>query len=145
MIGETLSLRPVTHPAAQLIRYAVIVSCGYLLAITIYSGELSVGIAPYLGLGVAFVLNGAFNFLLLRTWAFPSSGRGIGSEIGRFCVVAVASFMVNYAVFAVLYSAIGIAPDTSQRIGILIAAPVTFAGNRVWSFRAHAHSSVPHR
>jgi dolichol-phosphate mannosyltransferase len=121
---------------SQIVRYIVIAGCGYLLAIAVYSGELTIGIAPYLGLGIAFVLNGLFNFALIRIWAFPPSGANLRSDLARFCVVAAASFAVNYSVFAVLYSAIGLAADTSQRLGILIAAPVTFLGNRVWSFRA---------
>src|SRR6185312_11087338 len=75
---------------------------------------------------------------LIRIWAFPPSGRSLRSEFGRFCVVAAGSFVVNYASFAVLYSAIGLGAATSQRLGILIAAPVTFLGNRLWSFRRHA-------
>ncbi len=126
---------PVEHPLSQGVRYVLIAGCGYLLAIVIYSGELAIGIAPYVGLGIAFVLNGLFNFMLIRVWAFPPSGGGFGTDLARFCVVAAASFAVNYGAFAVLYSAIGLAADASQRLGILIAAPVTFLGNRVWSFR----------
>ncbi len=121
----------------QLIRYGVVAGCGYLLAVALYSGELTIGIAPYVALGVAFVLNGLFNFALVRLWAFPPSGRSVGNDLTRFCVVAAASFVVNYAIFALLYSTIGLDAETAQRIGILIAAPVTFLGNRLWSFRAH--------
>lgn len=126
---------PVNHGGIQLVRYGVVVGFGYLLAIALYSGELAIGIAPYVGLGVAFVLNGLFNFALIRLWAFPPSGAGLRSDLGRFCTVAAASFVVNYASFAVLYSAIGLGAETSQRLAIVIAAPVTFLANRLWSFR----------
>ncbi len=127
---------PRTHAKGQLIRYGVVVGFGYLLAIAIYSGELSLGVPPYAGLGVAFVLNGLFNFALLRLWAFPPSGRGARSDFARFCMVAVMSFLLNYASFAVLYSALNLPPATAQRLAIVIAAPLTFLANRVWSFRA---------
>jgi putative flippase GtrA len=120
----------------QLVRYGIVVGCGYVLAVAAYSAELAVGVPPYLGLGIAFVLNGLFNFALVRVWAFPPSGRGVRSDLTRFCLVAVVSFVVNYATFAVLYSLGGLAATTSQRIGIIIAAPVTFLANRAWSFRA---------
>jgi putative flippase GtrA len=136
-IVDAFSPRPTSHPLPQLVRYCVIAGGGYLLAVAAYSFELKAGVPPYLGLGIAFVLNGLFNFALIRMWAFPSSGRSVGSDLARFCGVAAVSFIVNYAVFATLYSAIGLAADTSQRLGILIAAPVTFLGNRAWSFRAH--------
>jgi putative flippase GtrA len=130
------------HIAHQLLRYGLIAGSGYLLAIALYSGELAVGIPPYVGLGVAFVLNGLYNFALIRVWAFPSSGRRMRSELARFCVVAAGSVVVNYASFAILYSALSLAPATSQRLAILIAAPFTFIGNRLWSFRRHPETSA---
>jgi putative flippase GtrA len=132
---------PRSRAKGQLIRYGVVVGVGYLLAIAIYSGELAVGVPPYAGLGVAFVLNGLFNFMLLRLWAFPPSGRGARSDFGRFCVVAAMSFLLNYASFALLYSVLRLPPATAQRLAIVIAAPLTFLANRVWSFRAVSRRS----
>ena len=125
------------HPAHQLVRYGIVAGCGYLLAIAFYSGELAVGIGPYPALGIAFVLNGLFNFAFIRIWAFPPSGRAVGSDLTRFGIVAAVSFVLNYASFAILYSVIGLGASTSQRLAILIAAPVTFLLNRLWSFRSH--------
>jgi putative flippase GtrA len=138
-IRRVLRLSPSNHAPTQVVRYGIVAGCGYLLAIAFYAGELEVGVEPYVALGVAFVANGVFNFLLVRLWAFPPSGRGIGSDLSRFCVVAAASFIVNYASFAVLYSAIGLVATTSQRLAIIIAAPVTFMANRLWSFRRRGH------
>jgi putative flippase GtrA len=126
---------PAERPVEQLVRYGIVAGCGYVLAIVFYAVELAAGIPPYVALGIAFVLNGIFNFSLIRIWAFPPSGRSVGSDLGRFCVVAAISFVVNYASFAILYSWIGLAPANAQRLAILIAAPVTFVFNRMWSFR----------
>ncbi|HEY4809756.1 MAG TPA: GtrA family protein [Solirubrobacteraceae bacterium] len=126
--------------AGQAVRYVAVAGGGYLLAITCYAAELAAGILPYAALGLAFVLNGLFNFALLRAWAFPPSGRSLGTDMARFCVVAAVSFVVNYASFAVLYSAIGLHAVVAQRLAILIAAPVTFFANRLWSFRARVSS-----
>lgn len=120
----------------QLVRYGAVVGCGYVLAVGFYSGELTVGIPPYVGFGIAFVLNGLFNFSLLRRWVFSPSGRSVWIDLVRFSAVAAASFVVNYAAFACLYSAAGIGAETAQRAAIVIAAPVTFLANRMWSFRA---------
>jgi putative flippase GtrA len=128
---------PPAHPGSQLVRYGIVAVSGYLLAIALYTGEIVIGLSPYLALGVAFVLNGIFNFTLVRVWAFPSSGRSLNSDFGRFCMVAAVSFVVNYASFAVLYSEVGLHATTAQRLAILIAAPVTFLANKLWSFRVH--------
>ncbi len=131
---------PTTRGGVQLVRYGIVVGCGYVLAVALYSGELAIDIAPYLALGIAFVLNGLFNFAFIRLWAFPPSGRGVRTDLARFRIVAAASAVVNYASFALLYSAIGLHAETSQRLAILIAAPVTFLANRLWSFRTRAES-----
>jgi putative flippase GtrA len=123
------------RPTIQLLRYGIVVGVGYLLAIALYTGEIAIGINAYLAFGVTFVLNGIFNFALLRAWAFPPSGRRMISDLSRFCIVAGASFLVNYASFAMFYSLVGLAATTSQRLAIVIAAPVTFLANRLWSFR----------
>lgn len=136
-IYMVLGRTPSTHSGAQLVRYGVVAACGYFLAIALYTVQIEVGVSPYLALGVAFVLNGVFNFTLVRVWAFPSSGRSVNSDFGRFCVVAAVSFVVNYASFAVLYSAVGLYATTAQRLAILIAAPITFLANKLWSFRVH--------
>jgi putative flippase GtrA len=122
----------------QVGRYGIVVVGGYLLAISFYSAELGRGVAPYFALAAAFSLNGLFNFVLLRAWAFPPSGRTLGSDLSRFCAVAGVSFVVNYASFAGLYSAIGLHAATAQRLAIVIAAPVTFLANRLWAFRRNA-------
>ncbi|HEY2180657.1 MAG TPA: GtrA family protein [Solirubrobacteraceae bacterium] len=132
---------PTTRGGVQLIRYGIVVGCGYVLAIVLYSGELAIDIAPYLALGIAFVLNGLFNFAFIRLWAFPPSGRGVRADLARFCIVAAVSAVVNYASFALLYSAIGLHAETSQRLAILIAAPITFLANRLWSFRTRGESA----
>jgi putative flippase GtrA len=135
-VRQILLVQRAAHPILQVVRYGLVVGCGYLLAIAVYSGELAVGVGPYPALGIAFVLNGLFNFSLIRIWAFPPSGRSARSDLTRFAAVAALSFVINYASFAVLYSAIGLAATTSQRLAIIIAAPVTFLLNRAWSFRA---------
>lgn len=122
--------------AGEIVRYGAVVACGYVLAIVLYAVELDIGVPAYTALGVAFVVNALFNFSLFRLWVFPASGRSLGSDLARFCVAAALSAVVNYASFAVLYSAIGMRATLAQRLAILIAAPVTFLANRLWSFRA---------
>jgi putative flippase GtrA len=117
-------------------RYAVVAGVGYLLAMAVYAGELAVGVPAYPAIAVVFVLNGLFNFAGTRLWAFPPSGRAPTNELGRFAVVACGSLVVNYASFALLYSAIGIPAVVSQAGAIAIAAPVGFLANRFWTFRA---------
>lgn len=134
-IDHLLRAAPDERVSGQLLRYGIVAGSGYVLAIALYAVELAIGIGAYPALGIAFALNGLYNFTLMRIWAFPPSRRGVRSDLGRFCFVAVLSLIVNYGSFAILYSGAGLAATTSQRLAILIAAPVTFLANRLWSFR----------
>jgi putative flippase GtrA len=122
--------------SGQLARYLIVGGCGYVLAMACYAAELAAGVDPYPAIIGAFVLNGVFNFLLFRLWAFPRSGRSATSEAPRFVVVALASLAVNAGSFSLLYSLLGMPPLPAQALAIVIATPVGFVANRLWSFGA---------
>jgi putative flippase GtrA len=113
----------------------VVGGCGYLLAIACYAAATTIGVPAYPAVAMVFALNGAFNFTLFRLWAFPQSGRAVHSELRRFGAVAIASLAVNYSIFALLYSAIAMPALPAQAIAIVVATPVGFVANRMWSFQ----------
>jgi len=121
---------------SQAFRYLVVGGCGYVLAIACYALLVAVGFPAYPAVIVVFVLNGLFNFAMVRLWAFPPSGRRAHHDLTRFCVVAAGSLVINYGSFAVLYSLLGLPATIAQGLAIAIAAPFGFLANRLWSFRA---------
>lgn len=118
----------------QLVRYLIVGGCGYVLAVGCYAVAIAIGVAPYPAVVIVFVLNGIFNFTLFRRWAFPRSGRPVGTEARRFAVVALISLAANYSVFGVLYSLVGVPAVAAQALAILAATPIGFLANRAWSF-----------
>jgi putative flippase GtrA len=120
----------------QMVRYVIAAGVGYVLAIAFYALSLEVGVPPYPAIVITFVLNGLFNFAVIRAWAFPSSGRPAHQDLTRFCIVAAGSLVINYGSFAVLYSLLGLPATLAQAMAIAIAAPFGFFANRLWSFRA---------
>jgi putative flippase GtrA len=120
----------------QLLRYLVVGGCGYVLALVLYAGQLAVGVPPFTAVPLAFVANGLFNFAVNRIWSFPSSGRTVQHELGRFGIIALASLVVNYGSMYLLYEVVGVAALPAQALAIIIATPVGFLGNKLWSFRA---------
>jgi putative flippase GtrA len=119
----------------QLVRYLVVGGCGYVLGMAIYAAQVAVGVSAYAAVIPAFVLNGAFNFVLNRRWSFPASGRPVHSELLRFCVVAAATLLANFVVLRLLHGGIGLAPVPAQALTVVLVTPVGFLGNRQWSFR----------
>lgn len=140
-LTQTLRRPPDDDPRGQAARYLIVAGCGYVLAMVLYVAELAVGMPPYPAIAFVFVANGVFNFVMVRLWAFPPSGRRARSDMTRFWVVAAGSLIVNYSSFAMLYSGLGMPPAIAQAIAIAIAAPFGFLANRLWSFRSA--SSIP--
>lgn len=122
----------------QALRYLVVGGCGYVLAVAAYAGLIAAGSPAYASVIVVFVLNGLFNFAMVRLWAFPPSGRRAHHDLGRFCVVAGGSLVINYGTFAVLYSGLHLPATLAQGIAIAVAAPFGFLANRLWSFQSAA-------
>lgn len=118
----------------QMVRYGIVGASGYALALVLYAAELAIGIPPYPAVAVVFVLNGLYNFVGMRAWAFPASGRQASSELRRFVTVAALSLVVNYSTFALLYTVAGLPALLAQALAIIVAVPVGFIANRNWSF-----------
>jgi putative flippase GtrA len=126
----------VPETSTQLVRFVIVGACGYLLAMAIYSVEIAAGVSAYAAVPAAFVINGLFNFSLNRRWTFPPSGRSVQSELARFCAVAVLSMVVNYAALYALHDGADLAAIPAQALAIIVATPVGFLGNKLWSFGA---------
>ena len=122
--------------ARQLARYVVVGVCGYALAMALYAIEIAAGVDPYVAVPPVFAANGLFNFFLNRHWSFPRSGLPLRTELARFCVVALGSLVVNYTSLYLLHGVAGLEPVPAQAIAIVIATPVGFLGNKLWSFNA---------
>jgi len=130
-------LHPADHRIGpQAVRYLIVGGSGYVLAIAVYALLIAIGTPPYPAVVAIFVLNGLYNFVMMRIWAFPSSGRRAHGDLLRFCVVAAGSLVINYASFALLYSLLGLPAVVAQGLAIAIAAPFGFLANRAWSFSA---------
>lgn len=121
--------------STQFLRYLIVGGCGYVLAVATYALEIAVGVPAYPAVFVVFVLNGLFNFAMVRLWAFPSSGRRAHHDLVRFGVVAAGSLVINYSTFALLYTVLGLPATPAQGLAIAVAAPFGFLANRLWSFR----------
>lgn len=120
--------------ATQLLRFLIVGACGYALAMAVYSGEIAAGMSAYASVPAAFILNGLFNFALNRAWTFPPSGRPLRSELTRFWIIGAGSMVVNYAALYVFHDLAGVAAIPAQAMAIVIATPVGFLGNKLWSF-----------
>ncbi len=117
-------------------RYLVVAGSGFVFAIVIFAAQLAIGIGAYIAITVTFVLNGLWNFLGFKLWAFPGAERRTRAQLVRFCVVAGGSLAINYGVFALFYEVVGVPALPAQVLAIGVAAPFGFLMNKLWTFAA---------
>lgn len=63
-------------------------------------------------------------------------------ELGRFTLVGIFGFLVADTVIRVLHGLAGLASLPSQAAALVVAAAVSFTGNRYWTFRNRERTTV---
>jgi dolichol-phosphate mannosyltransferase len=121
----------------QLLRFGVVGASGYVVNLVVFSAALHGFEADHrLAAAAAFVVAVANNFWWNRRWTFAATGGRASFQAVRFVVVSVASFLVALVVLEILVSAMGLPEVGAQAVSIVVATPMNFLGNRLWSFRS---------
>jgi len=68
--------------------------------------------------------------------------RRLIAEFAKFAVVGIAGVFITNAVYDLLYLHLGAGPVTSTTVATLVAAVVTYLGNRYWSFRSRQRTRM---
>ena len=120
---------------SQLLRFGVVGATGTVVNLLVYA--LAAGplgwdyrLAALLGFAVA-VSN---NFALNRIWTFAGATGHAGFQAARFVAVSLAGLAVNLVVLHVLVDGFGTGKLVGQAIAIGAATPMSFVGNKLWSF-----------
>jgi dolichol-phosphate mannosyltransferase len=79
------------------------------------------------------------NFLWNRHWTFRARRGRAGFQAARFFAVSIAAFLLAASVLELLVSAVGVADLPAQAISIVVATPLNFIGNKMWSFAIELH------
>lgn len=124
-------------PAAwlQLLRYAVVGASGAVVNLGVYAiaaGPL--GLDYRLAAVIGFVVAVTNNFALNRLWTFRGTVGHAGFQAARFVTVSLAGLGVNLVVLHVLVDQLGTGKLLAQAVAIAAATPMTFVGNKLWSF-----------
>ncbi len=130
--------------AFQLPTFAAIGLIGYVIDATMtYICAKYLHFSPELARPPGFALATVVNFLLNRSFTFRSSRAPIVRAFVRYCLVASAGLVVNYAAYTaciVLSPRLGIAVTPAilplfVAVGSGVAMVVTFLGFRSFAFR----------
>jgi dolichol-phosphate mannosyltransferase len=120
---------------AQLLRFAVVGASGAVVNLGVYAivaGPLGLDyrVAAIVGFAVAVVNNFALN----RLWTFREAQGHTGFQAARFVAVSLAGLVVNLLVLHVLVDGLGTNELLAQAAAIAAATPMSFVGNKLWSF-----------
>lgn len=123
------------HNWFQLVRFACVGASGYVVNLAVFATAVhAAGIDYRLAATVAFLVAVTNNFVWNRHWTFRAHDGHAGFQAARFFTVSVAAFLFNLLALQLLVGTAGLPEVPAQAIAIVLATPVSFAGNKLWSF-----------
>jgi dolichol-phosphate mannosyltransferase len=121
----------------QLIRFATVGASGYVVNLAVFAGCVHLlGIDYRLSAVIAFIVSVANNFWWNRHWTFGAKQDHPISQAVRFFTVSLVTFGFTYVVLTSLVGGAGVSKVVAQAIAIAAGTPLSFIGQKLWSFRA---------
>jgi putative flippase GtrA len=121
----------------ELARFTVVGGSGYAVNICAFAACVHVlGIDYRISAVIAFVVAVCNNFWLNRHWTFGVRHGHLGVQAARFVAVYALTFGFTYLALIALVDGAGLSKVLAQGIANAYGAPVSFVGQKVWSFRA---------
>ena len=133
--GAARALRNPAH-WAQLLRFCTVGASGYVVNLAVFFALTQAGAGHRLAAVGAFLVAVTNNFHWNRHWTFVDARGGhAGFQAARFLCVSVAAFLFSLVALELLIGVAGLPELAAQAIAIVCATPLSFLGNRLWSFR----------
>ena len=125
------------HNWLQLLRFAAVGATGYAVNLIVFAICVHVLKIDYkLAAVVAFVVSVANNFWFNRRWTFRVRARHPAGQAAKFFAVSLVTFGFTYVVLVSLVDGAGMGKLIAQAIAIAAGTPLSFVGQKLWSFRA---------
>jgi putative flippase GtrA len=129
----------IRHPQnwLQLVRFAAVGASGYVVNLVVFAACVHLLAIDYRASAViAFLISVANNFWWNRHWTFDAKHNHPIDQGARFFAVSVLAFGFTYVVLVALVSGAGMAKVVAQALAIIAGTPLSFLGQKLWSFRA---------
>ena len=120
----------------QLIRFAAVGASGYIVNLAVFAACVHLLAIDYrIAFVIAFVISVANNFWWNRHWTFDAKHEHPIFQGTRFFAVSVLAQGFAYVVLVTLVNGPGLPKVVAQAIAIAAATPLSFIGQKLWSFR----------
>jgi dolichol-phosphate mannosyltransferase len=125
----------------QLVKFCAVGGSGYVVNLIVFSFFLqAMEVHHLLAATAAFVFAVTNNFWWNRHWTFEAGDGHAGFQAARFFTISVFAFVFAAAVLEALVRFTSVAELPAQAISIVVATPLNFIGNKMWSFAARPAS-----
>jgi putative flippase GtrA len=124
----------------ELIKFCIVGGSGYAVNLFVFWVAVErLSLHHIAGATLAFVAGVTNNFWWNRHWTFRAGAGRPESQATRFFAVSVVAFLFALGVLELLVSVAGMAELPAQAISIVVATPLNFIGNKMWSFAIEVH------
>ena len=118
----------------ELMRFALVGASGYVVNLAVFFVAVQALDAGHIGGAlIAFAVAVMNNFWWNRHWTFKAPDGHAGFQAVRFFAVSVAALVLNLILLEVLVRS-GTPELAAQAVAIACATPVSFIGNKLWTF-----------
>jgi putative flippase GtrA len=123
------------HNWVQLLKFCAVGASGYVVNLSVFALCVEgLGAHHLMGATVAFVVAVLNNFWWNRHWTFRARSGHAGFQAARFFTVSVVAFLFAASILELLVSVAEMPELPAQAISIIVATPLNFIGNKMWSF-----------
>jgi dolichol-phosphate mannosyltransferase len=123
------------HNWIQLSKFFAVGGSGYVVNLAVFwVASHPLGWHYLASATLAFVFAVFNNFWWNRHWTFGAREGHAGFQAARFFAVSVVAFFFALGVLELLVSQAGLPKLAAQAISIVVATPLNFLGNKMWSF-----------
>jgi putative flippase GtrA len=124
------------HNWLQLGRFGAVGASGYVVNLAVFAACVHLfGIDYHLSAVIAWAVSVLNNFWLNRHWTFGAKQDHPVQQAIRFFAVSLVAFGFTYVVLVLLVDA-GLMKVAAQAIAIAAGTPLSFIGQKLWSFKA---------
>ena len=124
------------HNWLQLARFGAVGASGYVGNLVVFAVCVHLlAIDYHLSAVIAWAVSVLNNFWLNRHWTFAAKQDHPVLQAARFFMISLVAFGFTYATLVLLVDA-GMMKVLAQAIAIVAGTPLSFVGQKLWSFRA---------
>jgi dolichol-phosphate mannosyltransferase len=117
----------------ELVRFCVVGGSGYVVNVGLF--WLAYRDLPYMvAFVIAFAVAATNNFIWNRVWTFKVEHGVPHVQYARFLAVSLLALAIDLVALALLVEVAGVHKPIAAAIAIVVATPISFLGNKLWSF-----------